>query len=241
MIIAIGDIHGNFQALDDLLKRIRPDIRSEDVLVFLGDYIDRGPDTKCCVERIIALQRESCCQVVTLLGNHEQWMLRSLQDPTRHSWLISMDAFETISSYSESAALSLRRAFEDTGPRLLTEATVLPYHLFFDRLPVSHLEFFLRLQPYYRSGEVLCVHGGADLQGRPPEQTDEETLVWGTSGWPDEYSGTHTVVYGHWDNSAPGLPIPYAPGNRTFGLDTISHGVLTAMRFPDKKLYQSGR
>jgi serine/threonine protein phosphatase 1 len=240
--IAVGDVHGNLRALDDLLLTIQPDLRSEDVLVFLGDYIDRGLQTRQCVERIIHLTQEGRCKVITLLGNHEQWMLRSFRDSTRHSWLIGMEAFETIASYSEPAAASLRRAFEELGPRLLTDPSPLPYHLFFDSLPSSHLEFFLGLRPYYRTPEVVCVHGGLDLHGKPPEETAEDTLAWGTHGWPEEYSGINNVVYGHWDNAPNGVngrPIPCAPGNRTFGIDTISHGVLTGIRFPDQKLYQS--
>jgi hypothetical protein len=171
-------------------------------------------------------------------------MLQSLRDPTRHSWLICTDALTTIASYSETAAATLRLAFEDAGPRLLSGDIALPYHAFFDSLPPSHLDFFNHLKPYHRSPDVLCVHGGADLNGNPPETSDLDAVVWGVLGWPDEYQGRDNVVYGHWDN-APldenGWPFPRVLPNRTFGIDTISRGVLTALRFPDIKLYQSRR
>jgi len=241
--IAIGDIHGNLAALDDLLARLLPEVGAEDTLVFLGDYIDRGPDVRGCIERILELKREGR-SVVALLGNHEQWMLRSLVDPTRHSWFIAMEAYPTVASYSRTAADALQRAFEAAGPRLLTEGLVLPYHLFFDALPPAHLQFFQALQPFYQADGLLCSHGGADLLGKAAKDTETERLIWGATGWPEQYVGTDKVVYGHWDSAeldAGGWPRPHMPGNRTFGVDTVSHGVLTALRFPDLKLFQSAR
>lgn len=242
--IAIGDIHGNLQALSDLLDKILPDIQPGDVVVFLGDYIDRGTETRRCLETIIELKRAARCSVIALLGNHEQWMLQSLHDPTKHSWLICTDALTTIASYSEAAATTLHREFENAGPRLLDKDTTLPYHVFFESLSSSHLEFLQDLRPYYRTPEVICVHGGVDLSGKPPETSDGNLLVWGTTGWPDEYVGENKVVYGHWDNAdvnVNGWPSPHVLPNKTFGIDTISRGVLTAMRFPDLKVYQSHR
>ncbi len=64
--IAIGDIHGHYRALADLLERLLPQIHADDTLVFLGDYIDRGPDSKDCVEEIIRLKQDAPFSVVTL-------------------------------------------------------------------------------------------------------------------------------------------------------------------------------
>ena len=107
--IAIGDVHGNFRALDNLLNRITPQIRIEDTVVFLGDYIDRGPDSKNCIERILSFQSNVRGRVISLLGNHEQWLMRTYENHTRHSWLLEMEAFETIRSYSRDAEERLRK------------------------------------------------------------------------------------------------------------------------------------
>ena len=56
--IAVGDIHGNRLALDDILTQIRGEVTEDDTVVFLGDYIDRGPDTKGCVEALLGFQAE---------------------------------------------------------------------------------------------------------------------------------------------------------------------------------------
>ena len=69
--IAIGDIHGCSAALDALLDAIRP--RPEDTIVTLGDYIDRGPDSRGVLDRLIDLGRR--CRLVPLLGNHDQMLL----------------------------------------------------------------------------------------------------------------------------------------------------------------------
>jgi hypothetical protein len=181
---------------------------------------------------------------VTLLGNHEDWMLRSVRDPTCHSWILGMEAFETIASYSEEAAISLRRQLEQAGMRLMTEKVRICYEVFFDLLPPAHLEFLKSLTLYCRSPEVVCVHGGVDLKGTPLHLQEPETLLWGPDGFPNGYCGSDAVVYGHWDNSVldeAGWPCPRVGSNRTFGIDTISHGVLTAMRFPDGRMIQSGK
>lgn len=241
--IAIGDIHGNFDALDDLLGQVTRDLVAHDVVVFLGDYIDRGQASKACIERVLDLRSRSAGNVVTLLGNHEEWLLRTLRDPTRHSWLLGMEAFETIASYSPAAALRLRRAAEDAGAALLAPGTALPYEAFFSSVPKTHIEFFETLLPYYRTSDALCVHGGLDPRIRTVDHQPVSALVWGTDDFLDSYNGDETVIYGHWNNAvvdSEGWPRPRLR-NRTIGIDTISHGVLTALRLPDGKIFQSRR
>jgi len=65
--IAIGDIHGNYEALDDLLRMVAPELESSDVVVFLGDYVDRGPDTKQCVDCLLAFEAQCRATVIGLL------------------------------------------------------------------------------------------------------------------------------------------------------------------------------
>jgi len=240
---AIGDIHGNLGPLEDLLSQMTPELRPEDTLVFLGDYIDRGQDARGCVERIIQLRSEAKFSVITLLGNHEQWMLRSLDDPTRHSWLVGMEAMETIGSYSKEAAVKITNAMGDLGIRLFKERVALPYEAFFDAMPPEHLSFFQELKPFHRTPDLVCAHGGILLDGEL-DPTDIDSYVWGPLGFPEDYVGHDPVVYGHRDNGVrgeDGRVRPRIGANQTYGIDTISHGVLTAMRFPDGTVFQSAR
>ena len=73
--IAIGDIHGEIDKLNDLLGKIKPNFSQ--TLVFLGDYIDRGKDSASVVERLLALKNETNC--IFLKGNHEQMFLQALK------------------------------------------------------------------------------------------------------------------------------------------------------------------
>ncbi len=75
--LAIGDIHGCSQAFEALLTAIEPG--PTDTLVMLGDYIDRGPDSRGVLRRLLDL--ESRCRLIPILGNHDQMLLDSLADP----------------------------------------------------------------------------------------------------------------------------------------------------------------
>ena len=72
-VLAIGDIHGCSKALDTILAAVQ--LRPDDQIITLGDYIDRGPDSMGVIERLLALRRLN--QVTCLRGNHEQMMLEA--------------------------------------------------------------------------------------------------------------------------------------------------------------------
>lgn len=240
--VAIGDIHGNLKLLNQLLNKVLPGMCPQDTLVFLGDYIDRGADSKGCVERIVNLRREASFSVITLLGNHEQWMLRSFDNLARHSWLVAMEGIDTVRSYSEKAAVLLSQGLAAHGANIYTERVDLPYEEFFEAIPPAHLRFFQDLKPFHKTEDAICVHGGVDPAGAL-DSPDPETYIWGPSGFPEDYRGSGVVVYGHHDDAV--MVKGYAPGvrigsNRTYGIDTISHGVLTAIRFPEGTVFQSG-
>ena len=241
--IAIGDVHGNLAALANLLNRITPEIAAQDTIVFLGDYIDRGPDAKGCIERILDFRRAVKGRVVTLLGNHEEWLLRTYKDYTRHSWLLGMEGFQTVRSYSATAAERLREEAEKAGSRLVLERVQLPYELFFDAMPAEHITFLTSLQTFCRTPDAVCVHGGLDPEvGRVEEQRSED-LLWGTDGFPHRYQGEELLLYGHTNDfvlDAGNWPHPRSVG-RTYCLDTISSGVLTALRLPEGIVIQSDR
>lgn len=93
-LIAIGDVHGCAKALDALIAEIQPSER--DVIVFLGDYVDRGPDSRGVIDRIIELEKQT--QVVSLLGNHEIMMLIALQDMQLQFWT-ECGGEQTLASY----------------------------------------------------------------------------------------------------------------------------------------------
>jgi serine/threonine protein phosphatase 1 len=241
--IAVGDVHGNLAALDDLLGQLRTVTSEGDVVVFLGDYIDRGPESKACVDAILALKHDVAAEVVCLRGNHEDWLLRTQRDYHHHSWLLGMEAFDTIRSYSLEAAQTLRDAVSDAGTSLYVGHCALPYEAFFDCVPKAHGEFFESLRWFYQGPDCVCTHGGVDPGVAGIDNQTSEALIWGVSGFPNRYDGPDTVVYGHWNNAdlnADDWPLPKIVG-RTIGIDTIAFGVLTAIRMPDRQVFQSAR
>ena len=100
--IAIGDIHGCSAALDALLDAIRP--RPEDTFVPLGDYINRGPDTRGVLDRLIDLSRR--CRLVPILGNHDQKLLEARSGVHPTTWL-GMGGLATLDSYGPGRDIAL--------------------------------------------------------------------------------------------------------------------------------------
>lgn len=240
---AVGDIHGHLQALQDLLAQLRTDAAPDDVIVFLGDYVDRGPDARACIDAILAFRDATPAEVVCLRGNHEDWMLRTQQNYRKHSWLFGMDAFVTVRSYSPAAEQTIREAIAAAGLSLFTREVELPYGAFFDSLPAAHRAFFDSLALCLQTADCLCSHGGLDTRIAALADQPPEALLWGAGVFPAGYDHEPAIVYGHWNNAtidADGRPQPMIIGN-TIGIDTISHGVLTAVRMPDRKILQSAK
>jgi serine/threonine protein phosphatase 1 len=239
--IAVGDLHGQSGPLRDLLSHLRTVAGEHDTVVFLGDYVDRGPDSRGCVDEIVRFRDAIAATVVGLRGNHEDWMLRTFADFRAHSWLLGMEGFETIQSYSPSAATEIRRAMSAAGLKLYVGGHELPYQLFVDAMPETHRAFFAALQLYHETRDCLCVHAGVD-----PAVTDIATqppraMVWGVPTFPAEYAGERPIVYGHRNNARPGpdgWPVPMVV-RKTIGIDSISCGILTAIRMPDLVVFQS--
>jgi len=101
--IAIGDIHGCSAALDALLEAIRP--RHDDCIITLGDYINRGPDSRGVIERLIDLAHR--CRLVPLLGNHEEMLFEALADSYPLHYFLGVGGDDTLDSYGPGRDLSL--------------------------------------------------------------------------------------------------------------------------------------
>lgn len=96
-ILAIGDIHGYLVALDALLDAVKPN--PDDWLIFVGDYVDRGPDSKGVLDRVIALERTG--RVIALRGNHEEMMLVSRDEPGLSPMWLMNGGEQTLASYAQ--------------------------------------------------------------------------------------------------------------------------------------------
>ena len=165
-VYAVGDIHGEAGMLDKLLARIEGDLADnphdgEVIEVFLGDYVDRGPDVPGVIER---LRRPSRRKRVCLLGNHEDAMIAALADGSRMAPWLSYGAAATLCAYGVDAA----RHRHD--PRAL-QPMVLAV------LPPEHRLFLDRLQTTHRIGPVLFVHAGI-RPGVALDAQERVDLIW---------------------------------------------------------------
>ena len=149
-IYAVGDIHGCCQQLDALMQKIDEDKQGSDLdsrLVFLGDYIDRGPDSKGTVARLLAV--ESSYRPTFLMGNHDQTLLDFLKDPIVYRSWRGFGAQETLMSYGV-----MPPRFDDEGEFAVAR----------DRLeralPANHLNFLTNLQTSAQIGDYYFVHAG---------------------------------------------------------------------------------
>ncbi len=123
-ILAIGDIHGCLRALDGLLQEVDP--QPGDQLVMLGDYVDRGPDSKGVLERLLALKRR--CRCLTLKGNHELMMLGGRDDPVHfHQWLYC-GGEQTLASYQPNTDFGTFAEIIPEGHWRFLDEDCLPYH-----------------------------------------------------------------------------------------------------------------
>ncbi len=167
-LIAIGDIHGCSLALDTILAAIQP--MAEDQLVALGDYVDRGPDTKGVIDRLIDLGHK--CNLVCLHGNHEEMMLdvvRDNQPPYR--WL-QYGGVETLDSYGFAGDMGV--------------------------IPQSHHEFFAAMKDYFETDEFFFVHANYDPE-LPIHEQPRVLLRWHklTDSTPRPHRNGKRAVVGH--------------------------------------------
>ncbi|NNF17523.1 MAG: serine/threonine protein phosphatase [Gammaproteobacteria bacterium] len=166
---AIGDIHGCLTALDSVLDSIN--LQYSDTLVFLGDYIDRGPDSRGVVDRVLRLREDF--RTVTLRGNHEIMMMEAREDQEKLFMWQHFGGEQTLDSYRV-----------DDGS------------LWQDCIPQEHWDFFESTARYYATATHIFVHAGLNRK-KSLEQQDDAGLFWKKYRKPARYDDIHTVICGH--------------------------------------------
>ena len=229
--IAIGDIHGCHATLEELLNTV--EIGARDTVVFLGDYVDRGPDTPGVLARLIAFGRahEHC---VFLRGNHDAMLLHFLgvAEPGfgGESFLLARNRGDTtLRQYGCPAALIEPWLSTPALPDAATRREMLSH------IPPEHLAFLEDTRLMLATPEYLFVHAGIRPGIALARQTLEDVL------WIREdfivlpHDLPQTVVYGHTPTNAEGFAIRWDRAGRKIGIDTgcVYHGALTALLLPE--------
>ena len=167
--LAIGDIHGCHVALTCLLEQVKP--RSDDKIIFLGDYIDRGPASRAVIDLMTSL--ESMCAPIFLRGNHEVMILSARKgDPDASLWQ-SYEGRETLISYG---------AAHDAN--------------WAAKIPDAHWKFFERTKPYHETENNIFVHACLDAETDIKDQSDW-FLYWETIDRLKPHKSGKRIICGH--------------------------------------------
>lgn len=168
-IFAISDIHGCLKTFKALLRQLN--LRFEDQIVLVGDYVDRGPDSKGVIDYILELQKNGF-NIIPLRGNHEEMMIKGLRNSeARFDWLRN-GGTETADSYLVNDKITI---------------------------PNTHLQFLEDL-PYFRyTDQFIFVHAGLNMKLLEPLE-DKHSMLW-IRGWYEridrQWLGNRIIVHGH--------------------------------------------
>ena len=224
-VYAIGDIHGRLDLLNELLNMIARDNSARPPagtrVIFLGDYIDRGPDSKGVIERL-AGGLPGGLEGTFLCGNHEEMMLRSFAEFSAFAVWTANGGLAALESYGVSRELLFGQFGEgmalDDAPLIMGELARL--------LPAGHLQFLRELKQSVTVGDYFFVHAGV-RPGRPLDAQAREDCLF-IRGEFLRYKGGFgkIIVHGHTPRREPDIQ-----PNR-IGIDTLAYhtGRLTALR-----------
>lgn len=192
--IAISDIHGCLQTFQQLLEG-EIALQPEDQLFLLGDYIDRGPDSKGVIDYIQQLQEEGY-QLHCLRGNHEAMLMEAFTNRSmRNSWMRN-GGVATLQSF---------------GVQSLEE------------IPEPYLDFFSKLAYFKEVDDFLLVHAGLNFNRKNP-LIDRESMLWARS-WEQDINypwlGNRVILYGHTPQKKQKITKDYShfPTNQYLGID----------------------
>lgn len=175
-VLAIGDVHGMYEKLIKLMDKIRfnPD---EDLLIFLGDYIDRGPDPGRCLQYIFALQQQYPDVVVCLMGNHEVMMSSYfMQKRGSYNNLI----VDYAGSWLDNGGLETLKQLDEMDADTKEEL----------------LQWVMNLPVKYQYQDYFFCHAGVDPDV-PLAVQNEFDMLWRRQQWWEQYKGEETLVVGH--------------------------------------------
>jgi serine/threonine protein phosphatase 1 len=218
--IAFGDIHGCLTALEGLLDLIKP--TKDDTLVFLGDYIDRGNQSKQVIDKLIELKEKF--NVHTLMGNHEELIIHAPEGKDDCTlWCIN-GGVATIQSYSES-----QRQY------MWLETLEHPKQLH-QLIPYEHWKFFKACEDYYETDTHIFLHANYDPDVDAKDQNPEISKWRHFNATPKPHKSGKTVIVGH----TPQKDYKIRDDEHVICIDTgaCGSGCLTALEVNTKKIWQ---
>lgn len=228
LIYAVGDIHGCYEHLRELLGAIAADAEARAAgrpvsLIFCGDYIDRGPNSRAVVDALWWLDRHRPFDMRFLKGNHEQVLLDYLRNPAATSEWMRFGGTETLQSYDVSPP----------GPDADPADHVRARDELLENMPAAHLWFLNNLELMVAIGDYAFVHAGV-RPGVPLNAQSTNDLLWIRDDWVGQTRpAERIIIHGHsWTAAVPDI-CPHRIGIDTGAYET---GVLSAVRIEDQKI-----
>lgn len=209
--LAIGDIHGHRLALDAVLDAAKP--VAGDLLIFLGDYVHKGPDTCGVLNRLIELEI-SPIETIFLRGNHDQMLIDAYEDESLISTWEILSGDRPLAGYFSGWR----------SPR-------------FHEVPDTHWNFLIeRTLPFHETEEFIFVHGGISPHCMPEEETVER-LYWAKLDTAEPHHSGRTVICGHTSQDSGEI----ADLGHTICIDTgiSKERYLTCLQLDDWNFWQS--
>ena len=215
-LVAVGDIHGHLDKLIELISQVQP--TSDDLLVFLGDYVNRGPESRGVIEFLIRLAEEFP-QTVFLRGNHDQMLLDVL-------------ASNGLSHASDQSSLRVEDGGTDIALFKLNggDSTLDSYGW---EVPLQHVAFLESTRLWWRYMEFLFVHAGCPVDG--PETADPDALLWSRDCDPGTNGEIHIVGHTPCETQYPELK----PGRYMLDTGCAYEGPLSACDVLTKDVWQA--
>lgn len=207
-IFAVGDIHGSFDKLAALLDKLVIDTE-RDTLLFIGDYVDRGPRPVEVVDRLVELRRQ-CPGIIFLKGNHEDMLLR---------YLSGMDRFVYLSNGGQSTLDGYARRNREMDPTAI---------------PSDHLDFLESTVLYHETAGFIFVHAGLRPEVPLEHQTTEDLLWIREDFISSSYDFGKRVVFGHTPFNEPFV----RPNKIGIDTGAVYGNKLTCLELPDMIFHQ---
>ena len=220
VVWAIGDIHGRHDLLRPLVEAIRADLRATDaqkkVVIFLGDYVDRGPDSREVIRYLAALPAGDGVEWRFLKGNHEETMVKFLDDPMVGAQWCEYGGEATLRAYGLRPPDMKHRT--EAWRRLSTDLD--------HKLGADERAFLANLELQVSIGDYFFAHAGA-RPGLPLDRQSAGDLLWIRSSFlRSDVEFEKVVVHGH----TPAAEVH--ADRRRIGIDTRAYesGMLTALK-----------
>lgn len=213
--IAISDIHGCARTFNKLIHEVLA-LSTEDTLYLLGDYINKGPDSKGVIDLIWELEKTGFT-VHCLRGNHEQYLLDALADDGQEAYFLARGGIETLQSFGGTGIRKLPEEY-------LNFITSLPFHIYLDK--------------------YLLIHAGLNFESTDPFTDYDAMLNIRSMNVDPSITGGRDIIHGHVPTSISEISASLSLKNHHLSIDGgcvykhipgLSH--LTALDIDSKKLY----